>query len=85
MTREYVGKNRDGVELYIGDRVVLNGGEDLEYGVIVSSFRCGVTGAVDCYIAFFHDSESFGSTGQKPYVLRYFASTLVKWEREESK
>ncbi|MEM7011587.1 MAG: hypothetical protein AAF585_08905 [Verrucomicrobiota bacterium] len=33
-------------------------------------------GVTDCYVAFFGDSYPDGKPSEKPYVLRYYASSL---------
>jgi len=62
-----------------GTRVRLNNeGDELlsEYGVIVHCWRDEKIHAFDCYIAFFGDQFPSGEPSEKPYILRYYASSL---------
>jgi hypothetical protein len=66
-----------------GTRVCLeNGlnddGEDApEYGVVVHCWRDEGAGGYDCYVAFFGSELPTNEPTEKPYVLRYYASTLA--------
>ena len=49
-----------------------------EIGRIVSTWNDD--GATDCYVAFFGDSCPNGKPADKPYVLRYYTSSLERFE-----
>lgn len=72
------------VTLKPGDKVIYRGGEYPEYGIVVHSWL-NEHSDEDCYVAFFGAGVFFPKTSDqlivKPYVLRYFASSL---ELEES-
>lgn len=47
-----------------------------EYGVVVHCWKSEEVHGYDCYVAFFGDRFPMGTPTRKPYVLRYFASSL---------
>lgn len=61
-----------------GTRVRYGGLEDgqPEYGVVVHCWFDDECDGYDCYIAFFGPAEPLGKPPRRPYVLRYFASSL---------
>ena len=48
-----------------------------EYGVIVHAWWDDEFQAIDCYVAFFGLEVPVGKPAEKPYVLRYFLSSLT--------
>jgi hypothetical protein len=49
---------------------------DPEYGVVVHCWDDDEIGGHDCYVAFFGSALPEGRPEQKPYVLRYAATSL---------
>ncbi len=47
-----------------------------EYGVVIHCWHDDEIGAYDCYVAFFGSALPAGKPDEKPYVLRYAASSL---------
>jgi hypothetical protein len=47
-----------------------------EYGVIVHCWDDAEIGGYDCYVAFFGSAVPAGKPEEKPYVLRYAATSL---------
>jgi hypothetical protein len=47
-----------------------------EFGVVVHCWMSHEIGGYDCYVAFFGNEFPDGHPKQKPYVLRYAASSL---------
>jgi hypothetical protein len=47
-----------------------------EFGVVVHCWMSEEIGGYDCYVAFFGNEFPSGRPKQKPYVLRYAASSL---------
>ncbi|MDT8760412.1 hypothetical protein MZO42_17050 [Sphingomonas psychrotolerans] len=47
-----------------------------EFGVVVHCWRDEEIGMYDCYVAFFGDQFADGEPEEKPYVLRYAATSL---------
>ena len=62
-----------------GTRVRLDGAADdgPEYGIVVHCWQDDAIGAYDCYVAFFGDEFPSAQPREKPYVLRYAASSLT--------
>lgn len=58
------------------------GEEASEYGVVVHCWRHEELGYgfYDCYVAFFGGTFPSGEPADKPYILRYAASTLATIE-----
>ena len=48
-----------------------------EYGVVVHRWSDEEIGAADCYVAFFGNETPNGKPPEKPYILRYAATSLV--------
>jgi hypothetical protein len=48
-----------------------------EYGVIVHCWDDDEIGGYDCYFAFFGSAQPSGKPEEKPYVLRYAATSLT--------
>lgn len=63
-----------------GARVRLLSGIDgsWEDGVVVHCWLDDEIGVYDCYIAFFGDAIPEGKPAEKPYVLRYAATSLTR-------
>lgn len=65
-----------------GTRVCLESGlndageEAPEYGVVIHCWRIEELDAYDCYVAFFGSEFPTGEPNEKPYILRYYTSTL---------
>ena len=47
-----------------------------EYGVVVQCWDDDEIGGYDCYVAFFGSKLPSGKPEEKPYVLRYAATSL---------
>lgn len=47
-----------------------------EYGVVVHCWLNEQMQAYDCYVAFFGGSLPTGAPNERPYVLRYFSTSL---------
>jgi len=63
-----------------GTKVRLDNGGEIpfsEYGVIVHCWRDEQTSLFDCHIAFYGEEMPLGEPDEKPYILRYYASTLA--------
>jgi hypothetical protein len=64
-------------------------GEDLdaelthEDGVVAHCWWDDEIGAYDCYVAFFGDAIPSGKPEDKPYILRYAATSLTVLERTD--
>ncbi len=58
-----------------GDKVIYRGGMKPEYGMVVHVY-VDEHGDEDCYVAFFGNEFPEGAPSTKPYVLRYYASSL---------
>jgi hypothetical protein len=67
------------VEFTIGEKVKLK--STGEVGVIVWFWEDGY-GAIDAYIAFFGDKFPHTKPKEKPYILRYYTSSLEKYNKE---
>lgn len=70
-----------GLQNIIGAPVALvhtldNGHKDSEYGRIIHAWFDHEMQTIDCYVAFFGNAFPSGKPTQKPYVLRYFLSSL---------
>ena len=63
--------------LAAGTRVTYNGTGKPEYGVIVHCWHNWEIDAYDCYVAFFGDAIPDAMPAEKPYVLRYAATSLT--------
>lgn len=61
-----------------GDRVVYRGGENPEYGIVIHVWHNEEIDCEDAYVAFFGDDFPTGKKPAKPYVLRYFTSSLER-------
>ena len=48
-----------------------------EFGVVVHCWLDEEIGVFDCYVAFFGDGFPDGKPSEKPYVLRYAATSLT--------
>ena len=48
-----------------------------EYGIIIHCWYDDELSGYDCYVAFFGSKLPSGKPGEKPYVLRYYASSLT--------
>jgi hypothetical protein len=48
-----------------------------EFGVVVHCWLDDAIGMFDCYVAFFGESFPDGEPADKPYVLRYAATSLT--------
>lgn len=61
-----------------GTKVVLRAGQPdgAEYGVVAHCWNDEEIGGWDCYVAFFGNSLPSGKPTEKPYVLRYAATSL---------
>jgi hypothetical protein len=64
--------------LPVGTKVRYDGLQDggPEFGVVVHCWMSEELGGYDCYVAFFGNEFPSGRPKQKPYVLRYAASSL---------
>lgn len=62
--------------LEAGTPVVYSGTGVDEHGVVVHCWTDDETNLYDCYVAFFGIAVPEGKPERKPYVLRYFASSL---------
>ena len=51
-----------------------------EVGVVVWLWHSEEIDATDTYVAFFGDQFPTGAPSEKPYVLRYAASSLVPYD-----
>jgi hypothetical protein len=51
-----------------------------EYGIVVHCWDSDEIGQYDCYVAFFGDALPTGTPDEKPYVLRYAATSLTTTE-----
>ncbi|MEM6422258.1 MAG: hypothetical protein AAF698_06685 [Pseudomonadota bacterium] len=51
-----------------------------EFGVVVHCWMSEQIHAWDCYVAFFGDTLPVGEPKERPYVLRYAATSLVALE-----
>jgi len=60
-----------------GTLVRYDGTGEPEYGVVVHCWRDEESGGADCYVAFFGDERPKGKPAEKPYIFRYFATSLV--------
>lgn len=60
-----------------GTLVRYDGSGEPEYGVVVHCWPDEEIGAADCYVAFFGNETPNGKPGEKPYILRYAATSLV--------
>jgi hypothetical protein len=71
-------KMRSDSFLPAGTKVRLDGLQEggPEFGVVVHCWMSDEIGGYDCYVAFFGDEFPSGAPNQKPYVLRYAASSL---------
>ena len=67
------------VFLPAGTKVCYDGLQDdgAEFGVVVHCWMSDEIGGYDCYVAFFGNEFPNGRPKQKPYVLRYAASSLI--------
>lgn len=63
----------------LGTSVRYDGLEDgrREYGVVVHCWKDEDIGAHDCFVAFFGAEMPTGKPTEKPYLLRYAASSLT--------
>jgi hypothetical protein len=59
-----------------GAKVRDDGTGEPEFGIVVHCWVNEEAGGYDCYVAFFGNEFPSGKPMQKPYVLRYFASSL---------
>lgn len=72
----------DSGEIQVGSRVRLRTTSDpgepesVEVGIVVHIYYNEEVQTRDAYIAFFGDSFPEGKPTEKPYVLRYFVSSL---------
>lgn len=48
-----------------------------EYGVIVHCWLDEEMDAYDCYVAFFGNAQPTGKPAQRPYILRYYSTSLL--------
>jgi hypothetical protein len=70
-----------------GTRVCLENGlndagaDAPEYGVVVHCWRDESIDMYDCYVAFFGAGFPTGEPSEKPYILRYYTSTLRTVEK----
>jgi hypothetical protein len=71
-------QNAIGPFLPAGTKVRYDGLEEggPEFGVVVHCWMSEEIEACDCYVAFFGNEFPSGHPKQKPYVLRYAASSL---------
>jgi hypothetical protein len=64
-----------------GTRVRLDSLDDnhltTELGVVVHCWLDNEIGVFDCYVAFFGDTFPAGKPAEKPYLLRYAATSLT--------
>jgi hypothetical protein len=72
--------NQDAIGTFLpaGTKVRYDGIEEggPELGVIVHCWMSEEIGGYDCYVAFFGNEFPSGCPKEKPYVLRYAASSL---------
>jgi hypothetical protein len=54
-----------------------NDAPTFEFGIVVHCWEDEGIGAFDCYVAFFGDALPSGKPSEKPYVLRYAATSLT--------
>jgi hypothetical protein len=66
-----------GTKVCLGPAIDDEGKVTSEYGVVVHCWHEESIAAYDCYVAFFGDSFPSGMPTQKPYVLRYAATSLT--------
>jgi hypothetical protein len=64
------------VFLPIGTKVRYDGSGQPEFGVVVYCWMSEDIRGYDCYVAFFGNEFPSGPPQQRPYVLRYAASSL---------
>lgn len=82
MTTTFAGERGDN-RLPAGTRVRLdshfNGSDTVtpEFGIVVHCWLDEEMGMFDCYVAFFGDGFPEGQPVEKPYVLRYAATSLT--------
>ena len=72
-------ENQDNYGPYLppGTPVRYDGSEDgPEYGVVVHCWLDEAMEAHDCYVAFFGNKQPTGKPSEKPYILRYFSTSL---------
>jgi|EndMetStandDraft_6_1072998.scaffolds.fasta_scaffold1245985_1 hypothetical protein len=48
-----------------------------EYGVVVHCWLDSELNAYDCYVAFLGNQHPQGKPAEKPYILRYFTTSLT--------
>jgi hypothetical protein len=65
------------VFLRIGTKVRYDGSGRPEFGVVVSCWMSEDIGGYDGYVAFFGNEFPSGPPKQRPYILRYAASSLA--------
>ena len=65
-----------------GVRVRYDGRQDgsAEFGIVVHCWHDAQIDGYDCYVAFFGESLPDGKPDQKPYILRYAATSLLLLE-----
>ena len=51
--------------------------EGPEFGVVVHCWESAEIGAHDCYVAFFGSEFPSAQPAEKPYILRYAATSLT--------
>lgn len=52
--------------------------DGVEYGVVVHCWPMENLDFYDCYVAFFGNQMPKGKPKEKPYILRYASTSLVK-------
>jgi hypothetical protein len=62
--------------LPVGTKVRYDGGGG-EFGVVVHCWMSEEIGGYDCYVVFFGNEWPSGPLKQKPYILRYAATSLT--------